>query len=55
MFPSSVRKQADGAVGASQYAALLHGLCISSCFQLSALLEFLSQIPSMVNSDMETK
>ena len=53
--PRFYKKQADQAShgGASQQSAPLHGLCISSCLQAPALLEFLSWHPSLMNCDAE--
>jgi len=40
--PGSIRKQAEQAMGSKPVSSTLHGLCISSCLQVAALLEFLS-------------
>ena len=38
--------------GASQWAAPLHGLCISSWLQVPALLQFLSWLPSVMDYNL---
>jgi hypothetical protein len=47
---SCIWKQVEKAMGTSQCAGLLHGLCISSYLQVSALCEFLSWLPPMMNN-----
>jgi hypothetical protein len=38
---SSIRQQAEQGRGSKPEVTFLHGLCISSCLQVPALLEFL--------------
>jgi hypothetical protein len=49
----SIRKQARNPWEASQLAALLHGLCISSCLKVSDLFGFLFWIPSLIDYNVE--
>jgi hypothetical protein len=48
-----IRKQAKQARKSKPISNTLHGVCISSCLQVPALFEFLPQLPSLVNRDME--
>jgi len=49
----SIRKQAEQVMGSEPVSSTLHGLCISSCLQVSALFEFLPWLPLVVNSNVE--
>jgi hypothetical protein len=50
----SIRKQNEKAMGSKPVSdAPLHGLCISSCLQVSALFEFLSWVLSMISYNVE--
>ena len=52
----SIRNQTEKTrLGASQEAAPLHDISISSCFLIPALFEFLLQHLSMVSCQMEAK
>lgn len=44
----SIRKWAEEAVRASKWAAFLHGLCVSSCFQFPAWFCFLLCLHSVI-------
>ena len=49
----SIRKQAEQAMESKLVSSTLHSLCISSCLQDLAPFEFLSRLPSVMNSDVE--
>ena len=49
----SVRKQAEQTMGSKPVSSTLHGLCISSCLQVPALLEFLPHLFWIMNCYME--
>jgi hypothetical protein len=49
----SIRKQAEQAMGSKPAIAPLQGLCISSCLQVPALLEFLAWLPSVMAYNVE--
>jgi hypothetical protein len=45
----SIRKQAEQAMESKPVSSTLHGLCISSCLQVAALLEFPPSLVLMMN------
>ena len=49
----SIRKETDQAVESKPVSSILHGLCISACLQIPALLEFLSWLPLEIDYDVE--
>jgi hypothetical protein len=50
---SSIRKQIEQATRNKTVSSTLHGLCINSCLQVPALLEFLPSLLSMMKYNME--
>ena len=53
MVLGSIRKQAEQAMRNKPVSSTLRGLCISSCLQVPALLEFLPLLPSVVDHNVE--
>jgi hypothetical protein len=51
--PGLYKKAAEKAMKSKPVSSTLHGLCISSCLQAPALLEFLSGFPSVMDYDMK--
>ena len=50
---SSIKKQAEQVKWSKQLSSTFYGLCIGSCLQVPALLEFLSWLPLVMNSAVE--
>ena len=52
---ASVREQAEQARGSKPVSSTPPCPCISSCFQVLILFEFLSCLPSVMNSNLEVQ
>jgi len=53
MVLGSIRKQAEQAMRSKPVSSILHGLCLSSCLQVPALLEFLPSLLLVADCSMD--